>query len=212
MKEVEPERQPESLPREENAATLGMWVFLATETLFVGVLFGAYILVRLNHPEGFTSASRETDIVLGTLNTAVLLTSSLAMALALYRAHEGHHHSAANWLVITALLGLCFLGIKGIEYWMDWQHALVPGLRFHVASAHAQGMELFFFLYFIMTGAHALHLFIGVVLVLLFAGYTRRGRFTQEYQAPLENVGLYWHFVDVVWIFLFPLLYLVHRA
>jgi cytochrome c oxidase subunit 3 len=209
---ADPAAPTASPEREAGAATLGMWVFLATETLFVGVLFVAYVLVRIGHPQGFTAGSRATDILLGTVNTAVLLTSSLTMALALLRAREGDHRSTARWLLATALLGGVFLAIKLTEYRIDWQHHLVPGASFISTDAHAHGMELFYFLYFLMTGAHALHLLAGIGLELLFAWFARRAHFTRARHAPLENLGLYWHFVDVVWIFLFPLLYLVHRA
>jgi len=201
-----------SLPGQAHAATLGMWIFLVTETLFVGALFAAYLLVRTVHPQGFILGSRETDIVLGSINTAVLLTSSLAMALAVDRLRADMAGAAARWMVATALLGLVFLGIKGVEYLLDWQHGLVPGPHFRPGGDQAPGMELFFFLYFLMTGVHALHLFIGIALVAIFAVMLRHGRFGAGLSAPVENLGLYWHFVDVVWIFLFPLLYLVHRT
>jgi len=200
------------LRRQEHAAALGMWLFLATETLFVGALFAAYLLVRITHPQGFILGSRETDIVLGTLNTAVLLTSSLTMALAVDRQRVDMTRAASRWLMITAVLGLIFLGIKGLEYTLDWRHGLVPGLHFEPVGGQARGMELFFFLYFMMTGVHALHLFLGIGLVGAFAAMLQRGRLGAGNPAPIENLGLYWHFVDVVWIFLFPLLYLVHRT
>lgn len=212
MSNPEPEMQYATLAQEEHAAGLGMWIFLATETLFIGLLFAGYVMVRVTHPEGFILGSKETEITLGSLNTAVLLTSSLTMAMALHRVGSGTPRSIAFWLTVTAILGLCFVGIKGTEYWLEWQHADVPALRFDAHSPHAAGKELFFIFYFVMTGIHALHLLIGVCAILVFAWLARRGTFTPEYQAPLENMGLYWHFVDVVWIFLFPMLYLIQRT
>lgn len=209
---ADPAAPSPTLEREAGAATLGMWIFLATETLFVGVLFAAYLLVRIAHPEGFTAGSRATDVLLGTVNTAVLLTSSLTMAVAVLRTREEDHRSSARWLLVTALFGAIFLAVKFTEYRIDWQHHLIPGTGFLSTDAHARGMELFFYLYFLMTGAHALHLLVGIGLVLLFALFAHRGRITRGRHTPLENLGLYWHFVDVVWIFLFPLLYLVHRT
>jgi len=193
------------------AATLGVWIFLATEVLFFGPLFFGYLYVRIHFPDAAAAASRHTDIVLGTLNTALLLTSSLCMALA-----AGHERPAprAAWLLwACAALGVAFLVVKGIEYRQEYVEHLFPGRGFAPADARtadqSHGMQLFFVLYFAMTALHALHLVVGIGLCVWVALALRRGRANGEHA---ELAGLYWHFVDVVWIFLYPLLYLVGRA
>jgi cytochrome c oxidase subunit 3 len=190
-------------------AQLGMWVFLATEVLFFGGLLFAYLYGRANWPDGFALAGRHTDVLLGTLNTAVLLTSSFAVALAAAAAECGRRNDwVARLLWATAALGLAFLAIKGLEYRNDWREGLVPGRAFSLAST--PGAELFFVLYFLTTGLHAVHLTVGIGLMASFAVGARRGR---DWAGPprLQIAALYWHFVDVVWIFLYPLLYLVLR-
>jgi len=181
-------------------ATLGMWVFLATELMFFGALFLGYLHVRLADPEGFAAASRHTHEWLGTINTAILLTSSFAMALAVHAAGAGDRHAARRWLLVTAILGLAFGGVKGAEYAMEWRDGLLPGTN------------LFFYLYFLMTGVHAVHLLIGVALVLLMAWKLRAAALPPGRVDAIDAVGLYWHFVDAVWIFLSPLFYLVDLA
>jgi cytochrome c oxidase subunit III len=189
-------------------AQLGMWVFIATEVLFFGGLFFAYLYGRTHWPDGFALAARHTDVLLGTLNTAVLLTSSFAVALAVAAAECGRSDWVARLLWATAALGLAFLAIKGLEYRNDWRDGLVPGPTFSLASTPGAG--LFFLLYFLTTGLHALHLTVGIGLMGSFATGARRGR---DWAGPprLQVAALYWHFVDVVWIFLYPLLYLVLR-
>jgi len=200
----------EARPSRERLETaeLGMWLFLATEVLFFGGLFVAYGYGRLRSPAGWALAARHTDVVLGTLNTAVLLTSSALVALAVAAAEHGQVRWIARLLWGTAALGLVFLAIKGIEWHAEWNEGLFPGRGF--ALARVPGAELFFVVYFLATGLHALHLAVGVVLVATFAVGSARRR---EWAGPprLQVAGLYWHFVDVVWIFLYPLLYLVLR-
>ncbi len=198
--------------QQQAAATLGMWVFLITEVLFFGVLFASYLISRVLHPEAFADASRETDVVLGTLNTAVLLTSSLTMALAVRASQLGQRRALVIFLLVTLAIGLGFLGIKGYEYYKDYQHHLIPVLNFSYDGPRSAQVELFFILYFLMTGFHALHVTIGVIAQAVLVAQARRGRFSARYYTPVELVGLYWHFVDIVWIFLYPLLYLVARA
>ena len=162
-------------------------------------------------PEAFAAAGKHTDLVLGTLNTAILLTSSLFMALALEQAHRGMRRTGARLLELTATFGVAFLVIKAIEYWIDFGHHLVPGADFAFDVSDLPGAEVFFTLYFVMTGIHALHLAIGVGLTLVTAHRLRHtGNGLQDNRA--RCVGLYWHFVDVIWVFLFPLLYLVARV
>ena len=194
--------------RRTEIGQLGMWVFIATEVLFFGGLFFAYLVGRSHWPEGFAFAARHTDVLLGTLNTAVLLTSSFAVALAVAAAECGRRDGVVRLLWATAALGLAFLAIKGLEYRNDWHEGLVPGPAFSLAST--PGAQLFFLLYFLTTGLHALHLTVGIGLMATFATGARRGR---DWAGPprLQIAALYWHFVDVVWIFLYPLLYLVLR-
>ena len=192
------------------AASLGMWVFLCGEVLFFGVLFAAYVMMRVEHASAFAEASRETEVLLGTLNTAVLLTSSLTMALAARLSDTAQNRARAWLLAATAALGVAFLAIKGVEYSHDFDKHLVPGIDFVVDSAQARGMELFFWLYFAATGFHALHLTIGVGAVLVMMA--RSWRRPPGPDHAVELTALYWHLVDIVWIFLYPVLYLVGRA
>jgi cytochrome c oxidase subunit 3 len=193
------------------ASHLGMWVFLATEILFFGVLFTAYSISRILHPEAFAVASRLTNLTLGSLNTAILLTSSLTMALAVDAAARDGAKATRRWLLATMALGLVFLVIKAGEYYIDYTERLVPGLNFAYSGPYAGQVELFFYLYFTTTGVHALHLIIGISLIAVMAVMAARGRFSARYHTPLAVTGLYWHLIDVVWIFLYPALYLVSR-
>ena len=196
-------------PRERrDTATLGMWVFLATELMFFGALFLGYLHVRLGDPAGVAEASHHTHEWLGTINTAVLLTSSFTMALAVTAANGGSRRVARGWLTATALMGLAFVAIKGAEYFLEWQDGLVPGLHFTVPDPHGT-TRLFFDLYFLMTGVHALHLTIGIAIVALLVHRLRKPGMAPGRAQAIELTGLYWHFVDVVWVFLYPLFYLV---
>ena len=196
------------------AANLGMWLFLATEVLFFGGLFAGYAQYRYWYPEAFTAGSHHLDLVLGTINTAVLLSSSLTMALAVHSSQTSQRRAAVRFLLGTIGLGTVFLGIKAFEYYHKFVEHLVPGRWFdlgeHASKAVSEGhVELFFSYYFAMTGLHALHMVIGVVLLGILTVAAYRGRFSAEYYTPVEMTGLYWHFVDIVWVFLFPLLYLI---
>jgi len=199
------------LKQQHDASALGMWTFLATEVTFFGVLFMGYTAYRVVYYESFAEASRHLSLPLGTINTAVLLGSSLAMALAIHAAQLGNTRKLVGFLLVTILLGTAFLGIKAFEYYYEYEERLVPGLNFAYSGPDAGQVELFFILYFIMTGLHAFHLTVGIGLVAVIAFLAWRGRYTPEYYTPVELTGLYWHFVDVVWVFLFPLLYLVDR-
>ena len=189
--------------------SLGMWVFLLTEVMFFGVLFMAYFHVRHADPEGFGIASHHVHEWLGTFNTAILLTSSLAMALAVRATSLGDGKSAFRLLVVTAILGVAFIAVKGTEYVLEWQDGLVPRLNFLYAGPHPATVASFFFLYFVMTGVHAVHLTIGIAIVLWNAVALRREPRLERREDALEATGLYWHFVDVIWVFLYPLFYLV---
>ncbi|MFC4278039.1 cytochrome c oxidase subunit 3 [Achromobacter aloeverae] len=191
---------------------LAMWVFLASELMFFGPVFLAYAIGRFHHPEAFATGSRLTDVALGTTNTMVLLSSSAAIALAVEYAHAGAQQGARRLLRLTLFLGGVFLAIKGYEYANDLREGLFPNADFRTAAAGGlEGVRLFFFVYFVATGMHAVHMMVGLSLVsyMLVTGSHNPGT---PWARRLEIVGLYWHFVDAVWVFLFPVLYLAGRA
>ena len=201
----------ESLDQQKEAATLGMWVFLVTEVLFFGGLFAGYAIYRTWYPDAFAAASRELDIVLGSINTVVLITSSLTMALAVHAAQTGERRLVLWLLLATMALGATFLGIKGVEYYHKFAEHHVPGPAFSFEPEHFSQAQIFFSFYFMMTGLHALHMVIGLGIMIVMLWWTWNGTITVDYANPIEISGLYWHFVDIVWIFLFPLLYLIGR-
>jgi cytochrome c oxidase subunit 3 len=202
----------DNLAQQGEASTLGMWVFLVTEVLFFGGLFLVYLVYRSIYPEAFIAGSHELDVMLGTINTAVLITSSLTMALAVHGAQTGSRRTVLILLVATMVLGAVFLGIKSVEYYHKYEEHHIPGPGFHFDdSLLSNHLQLFFSLYFVMTGLHALHMIIGLGIMTWMLWWTWRGIITAEYYSPIEISGLYWHFVDIVWIFLFPLLYLLGR-
>jgi cytochrome c oxidase subunit 3 len=190
------------------ASTLGMWTFLATEVLFFGALIAAYFNYRLWYGGELIEAASHTKVVLGTINTAVLLTSSACMAMAVHSAEAKARRAASLWLGATAALGLLFIAIKFLEYFEEYQERLVPALNFDVAKYGPVG-ELFFTWYFCATGLHALHLLIGICFVVFAAVAISKERLPAG--ISIRILGLYWHFVDIVWIFLFPVIYLAGR-
>jgi cytochrome c oxidase subunit 3 len=223
-----------TMSQQREAGVLGMWVFLLTEVLFFGGLFITYTLYRMWYYEAFAAASKSIEITPGLINTVVLIGSSLTMALSVRASQTNQRKATVNWLIATIILGSVFLGIKVYEYADKFEHHHVPGASFQFAHEPAPGEEhvapaagghvatmgpdelqrttqLFFSLYFVMTGLHALHMIVGIVILFIIAWMAHKGRFDSEYHAPVEMTGLYWHFVDIVWIFLFPLLYLVER-
>jgi cytochrome c oxidase subunit 3 len=204
--------QYDDATQQREAATLGMWVFLSTEILFFGVLFASYTILRILHPQGFAVASRHTDMPLGTIETAVLLTSSSLIALAV-RAVRLDQRRVAVWLMTgTAALGLSFLVMHGFEYYKEYTEHLIPGIDFLQPGPQSHAVELFFCLYYCITGFHSLHVAIGVVVIGVLATRVSRGTFgPQRYTYP-ELTALYWHLVDIIWIFVYPLLYLVGRS
>lgn len=206
------EEQFDDPVQQREAATLGMWVFLSTEILFFGVLFAGYTIMRLLHPAGFSIASRHTDMLLGTVETAVLLTSSSLIALGV-RAVKLDQPRTAAWLMAgTALLGLAFLMMHGFEYHREYTEHLIPGINFSRHGPELASVELFFFLYYCITGFHSLHVVIGVILIAVLAlRVSRKVYGSQRFTTP-ELTALYWHLVDIVWIFVYPLIYLVGRA
>ena len=232
--------QFDSAEQQRQSSQLGMWIFLVTEVMFFGGLFGGYTIYRSMYPEAWIVGSHLLSIWLGGFNTGVLLASSLTMAMAVHSAQTNKRKATATWLILTMILGFVFLGVKVVEYSAKIEHHLVPGENFHFDASHltpdhgaqhaapvegggvhnfAQAIQvvkpgpvqLFFSFYFTMTGMHAVHMIIGEGLLLWLLLCTLKGRFHEHYYAPVEITGLYWHFVDIVWIFLFPMLYLIGR-
>ena len=197
------------LDQQKQTASLGMWVFLMTEVMFFGGLFLAYTMYRWKYHAGFAEASRELNVTIGAINTGVLILSSFTMAVAVWASEMRKRKALCIFLIVTMLLGGVFLTLKGFEYAQKFEHHLVPGPNFSFPGPEAPHAAIFFALYFLMTGMHALHMIIGEGMLLVLLIYAWKGSFTAGYNAPIENGGLYWHFVDIVWIFLFPLLYLI---
>jgi cytochrome c oxidase subunit 3 len=198
-----------AFPRQRHAASLGMWIFLASEVIFFGGLFLGYTTYRFLFPEAFATAGAETDILLGSINTALLLTSSATMAVAVWAGSEGMKPTVLRGLALTALLGLGFLGVKAYEYSKDFQEDLIPGtLAFPLDPPQTQ---IFFSFYWVMTALHAVHLTIGILAVLTYYVRVRGERFAWSRSGDLHALGLYWHLIDLIWIFLYPLLYLGGR-
>jgi cytochrome c oxidase subunit 3 len=203
--------QFENMTQQREVGTLGMWVFLVTEILFFGGMFTSYIIYRLLHFAGFEAGSHLLKVKFGATNTVVLIVSSLTMALAIRAAQTGKRKGQIiGWLLLTMFLGALFLGLKlRYEWYADYVEGIVPGISWHYAGPHGPGVQLFMCFYFFMTGLHAIHMVIGLGILTVLVILTARNKFSPQYYAPLEISGLYWHFVDIVWIFLFPLLYLI---
>jgi cytochrome c oxidase subunit III len=200
----------DDMAQQIEASTLGMWVFLVTEIMFFGGLFAAYLVYRHAWPEGFAEASHHLNVTWGAVNTIVLIVSSLTMALAVRSAQiSAPAKTQVAWIGATMLLGATFLGVKAIEYTDKFTHHLVPGPNFRWEGKHPAPAEIFYSLYFCMTGLHALHMIIGLGIMSVIGVMAWRRQFDEDYYTPVEIAGLYWHFVDIVWIFLFPLLYLI---
>lgn len=229
--------------QQKEAATLGMWTFLATEVLFFGALFVSYAIYRHQWQNAFRQGTLDLKWYLGAFNTGVLLLSSFTMAMAVHSAALGLNKKVVRYLVLTILVGSCFLAIKGCEYFIDYEERLVPALNFSTKppspeemnaggrafdrfdgwlnqyikpvqknnGSRPQAEQLYFLFYFIMTGIHATHMIVGICIMLVLIVMTRKGKFSAEYHNPIENFGLYWHFVDIVWVFLFPTLYLLRN-
>ncbi|HWS56018.1 MAG TPA: cytochrome c oxidase subunit 3 family protein [Pyrinomonadaceae bacterium] len=206
----------DNLEQQREAGALGMWVFIAQEVMFFGGLFLAYLIYRMKYPEAFMAASNHLDWKLGTVNTAVLITSSLTMAMAVWATQVGRaRRTQVLFMALTMLLGFVFLGIKVVEYSTKYRDGLIPIAGWFdphfalPAGVTVQNFQMFYWIYFAMTGLHALHMIIGIAILIPIMWAAWRGRYSPEYHAPVEIFGLYWHFVDIVWIFLFPLLYLL---
>ncbi len=213
--------------QQREAGSFGMWLFLLTEIMFFGGLFFAYLLYRNWYYDAFVAASNQLSVPLGAANTAILISSGFFMALAVWASEVRKKAMLVVFLILTILFGVAFLGIKAVEYHEKYEKHHIPGASFDASqfinpSAYglnekplppdmAQKTQMFFFLYFAMTGMHALHMVIGLGLLFWLLARAQKGDFTSGYVAPIENFGLYWHFVDIVWLFLFPLLYLINR-
>ena len=220
-----------SMEQQNETVNFGMWLFLLTEIMFFGGLFTAYLIYRNWYYPAFVAGSHQLDIVLGSFNTLLLITSSFTMAMGVWNAEMKRKGGLVLCLVLTFILGLGFLGIKSIEYHEKWEKHHIPGIRYSVKSFVDPGSdpdiaqygdkplapdmaaktELYFFLYFAMTGMHALHMIIGISILGYMIYRAKAGAYTSGHVTYVENFGLYWHFVDIIWIFLFPLLYLISR-
>lgn len=219
----------DSMQQQTQSTLLGIWLFLAQEILFFGGLFAAYTVYRILYPHAWAAGASTQNLLLGTVNTIVLIGSSVTIVMAVHAARHNHRADVFKWFLITMLLGGVFLGVKVIEYKAKYDHHMIPGLRWDDAHAldyinhhhpvrdeggeHSaglpKGIQIYYSLYFAMTGMHALHMIIGFGIAIWILVKHALGRFNAEYYPHIEYFGLYWHFVDIVWIFLFPLLYLV---
>jgi cytochrome c oxidase subunit 3 len=205
---LEPEDHFESLAQQEHAAHLGMWLFLTSEVLLFGALFGLYTAYRLEYPKEFAAAVHHNNIVLGTVNTAVLITSSFSAAWAVHSAKRGARRQLLGSLGITILLALGFLALKSIEYGQHFSEGIYPGAFYRFEELPSHGANIFFTLYFFITGLHALHVIGGMTALGILSVFAARGRYTPARHTALELGVLYWHLVDVIWIFVWPLMYL----
>ena len=204
-------RHFEDLDQQKSAVTLGIWVFLVTEIMMFGGLFAGYVVYRNRYAAGFAEGSHHLDVLLGGINTAILIASSLTMAMAVFSAQTGRRRALVAFLILTMVFGAAFLGIKAVEYGHKAHEHLIPGSHFHYEGAHRSGVYVFISFYFAMTGLHALHMIIGLGVMAVLLVKALRGRYGARNYMQVEVAGLYWHFVDIVWIFLFPLLYLIGR-
>lgn len=208
----------EDIEQQRNTESFGMWLFLATEILIFGALFTGYTVYRIAYPRDFEAASGKLNILIGSINTIVLLSSSLTMALSVHATRVGNQRMLLVCLILTILLGSIFLGFKALEYYIDYKENLVPGLAFDPAEwttpdssegpVNPQRVKLMLFFYYFLTLLHAVHMLVGMGLLIWLVTRARRGTLTPVRYMAVEVVGLYWHFVDIVWIFLLPLLYL----
>jgi cytochrome c oxidase subunit 3 len=199
--------------QQKEASTLGMWIFLITEIMFFGGMFAAYTIYRSAYSTVFAIASSSLNVTVGAINTCVLLLSSFTMVMAVRAGQLGQRKMIIVFLILTLVFGCVFLGVKAYEWTEKYEEHHMPGqAAFHLEGTPLQGpAKIFFSLYFAMTGLHALHMVVGVGLLSVIIWQTRQGKFSADYYTPIDISGLYWHFVDVVWIFLYPLLYLIDR-
>jgi cytochrome c oxidase subunit 3 len=199
----------QDLERQQHAVRLGMWAFLSSETLLFAGLFGLLAGYRAMYTADFLAASHHNNVAIGTANTFILITSSFSVAWALHSVRHGARRVAALCLVLTVALGATFLGLKTVEYADHFRHGIQPGSYYSFEEMPSHGAKLFFTLYYFLTGLHALHVLGGMTFLALLIRPVVRGRYGEAHHVPLENGALYWHLVDLIWIFLWPLLYLV---
>jgi cytochrome c oxidase subunit III len=208
-----PEIQYATLEQQGEVAQVGMWVFLVNETLFFGALIFTYFIYRMSYPHQFDVAAKDAVFWCGSTNLGLLLTSSLTMVLAVNAAAKEGQRGMVAWLLATVVLGVAFLGVKGFEYYLDYQDKVVPVANYEAKPGEGTVGVLFWIFYWVGTGLHAIHLTIGIGLVLyMLLWRIPRGEITPAYYAPLEVVGIYWSFVDTVWLYLYPCIYLVGRS
>ena len=199
----------QSRHQQEQAASLGMWIFVSSETLLFAGLFGLYTAYRLQYPHEFEQASAHNMAGVGTIMTVILLVSSFFVAYAVDAVRRGHPRSGVVALWSTVALGVAFFALKAYEYHDHMAHGIYPGSHYRFDELSTDGANVFFTLYYFLTGLHALHVIAGMVVIGVLAVLVRRGRFSPTQHVAVENGGLYWHLVDVIWIFLWPLLYLI---
>ncbi len=193
--------------QQRDTSTVGMWVFLATEVMFFGGLFAGYAAYRMYYTQGFLEGSRDMTLLIGSVNTAVLFTSCLTMSLAVKSISQGKQARTYWLLITTAAIGMVFLALKFTEYYLHYQDRKVPGIWFESSKPQSSGEELFMVYYFAMTGLHVIHLSIGIGVAVTMAVRTALGRFNARYHTPIEVLSLFWHFVDIIWSFLFAIFY-----
>lgn len=198
-----------TMEQQFDAAKLGVWLFLCTEILMFGGLFVGYIIFHGVYPEMFAEGAKHLDWRLGAINTAVLLLSSFTMAIGIHYAQTNQRDKSFMALAVTVICGAIFMVIKYFEYTHKFHIGLEPGKFFHFEGAEHSNLALYFSFYFLMTGLHGSHVLVGMGLIIWMMIRTKRGEFSSEYYTPVEGVGLFWHLVDLIWIYLFPLLYLV---
>jgi cytochrome c oxidase subunit 3 len=203
------QEQFQDFDQQTHAAELGMWVFMASEALFFAGLFALYGAYRLEFGHAFAVAAQHTDRALGTANTFILLTSSVVVALAVHAVREDRGRTAARWLWLAIGLGVLFLGLKGLEYAHHFREGLFPGPSYSNKELTGRAPHVFFNLYYAMTGLHAIHVAVGLLLLGWVSWLARTNRVNARYRTPLELCGIYWHFVDIVWVFLWPMFYLM---
>jgi cytochrome c oxidase subunit 3 len=194
---------------QQHAVRLGMWLFLATEILLFGGLFCAYSVYRTLYPEAWHECSKHLNRTFGLFETFDLITSSFTMVMAIHFTRVGKRQLSVLCLVATAAMGFLFLGLHGYEYYTEFMEGALPGKYYHFEEVTATGAPMFFAVYFLMTGLHSAHVLIGAAVLIVLTYFTARGEYDASYDHPLDLGGLYWHLVDLIWIFLFPLLYLV---
>jgi cytochrome c oxidase subunit 3 len=207
--EVHRQHHFQDMEQQAHASRLGMWLFLCTEVLLFAGLFVAYAYYRSIYPEAWHACSEHLDRMFGTIETFDLVTSSFFMVAAIHLVRRGKSGPAVLALLVTMAMGLAFLAMHGTEYYHEWKEGLLPGKFFHNEEVNVVGAPMFMTVYFLMTGLHSIHVLAGATVLAILTFYTHKRKYSPAYHTPLELGGLYWHLVDMIWIFLYPLLYLV---